>query len=138
MKIFIIREGNAAYPAAGSEDEFLKMKRGDLYSATITKHRNTGLHNKYWKLLRTIFDNQEVFKRIEHLSDFFKRTTGYCEYYTDQNGDKQISYDSLSFEKMDSFAFEEYYNKCLDLTCSEIIPGLDQEDLIRELEGFNS
>ena len=44
--------------------------------------------------------------------------------------------DSIAYESMDQQAFEEFYGKVLDLITTQIVPNLDREDLVREVEAI--
>lgn len=66
----------------------------------------------------------------------YDRDLGYYTSRTNDRGEREIEYRSISFAAMDEEEFERFYNDCVNLVLYTYIRGLDREDLEEEVERF--
>ncbi len=112
-------------------------KVGDIIRATIAKPRNPKHHAKYWALLKLVHDGtavQDLYPTTDKLHQAIKGALGYFSEVKLPDGKVFHVVDSIAYESMDQQAFEEFYGKVLDLITTQIVPNLDREDLVREVE----
>lgn len=119
-----------------AEEAMQSIPVGKVVKAKISQPRNVQHHQKYWAMVGLIFKNQSYFTTAEHLHQAIKARCGYSTKYQFKNGDTLTCSDSIAFGKMDQADFEIFYEKAVGFIAAEVIPGIDKEDLRRELEGF--
>lgn len=136
-KIFLKKTIHGLAPFNIQASEVLdKLKMGSVVSANVTKPRNVKFSSKYWVMVDLIFKNQSYYRTPEAVNNAIKQKLGYCDIYRQKEGPPSIEYHSISFAKMDDLKFQEFYQAAVDFVCDEIIPGLEQSDLAKELEQF--
>jgi hypothetical protein len=111
-----------------------RMALGSVAKVQIRQPRNVMHHRKYWALLNKVFENQTYFMNVKHLHQAIKRRTGYAQEYKDRKGQTYLVYESTSFEKMDQTDFGTYYDAVVAFLIEEVIPGLEEGALLREIE----
>lgn len=121
---------------AMAQEYWDKLGLGDVVRCKVSKPRNYRFLSKYWTLLTLILGNQDVFPDVDSLHGCVKRATGYSRVYELKNGDTYEHVGSISFAKMTEEEFEVYYKKVMKFICEAVIPGLEEEDLVRELISF--
>ena len=106
------------YPCDGESAEIWSdMKIGKfLFTFTQRKNvnRNIYFHKKYFKMLWTIFDNQERFPTIEQLRKAVIIEAGFYHAEYTFEGIRKVA-DSISFTKMSQEEFETLYSKSVDV-----------------------
>lgn len=112
-----------------------KFKVGETYKAEVTKPRNLKMHKRYWVLVTTVFQNCDQFASIDQCHQYLKLRAGHCtQVVSKATGEVFLVPDSIAFDKMDDAAFMEFWQKITQVVCTEIIPGLNADDLAHELE----
>ena len=105
--------------------------------AVVTQPRNLQHHRKFFTLLSVIFPHQDLYTSIDGdggLLDGIKPALGHThEVRNAETLEAHIRPASISFGSMDQDAFEEFYDRSVDLICRRIIPGLGHADLEREV-----
>ena len=136
-KIAYVRKTLNALAAtdASSEDIISELPAGVVFKIQITQPRNVKFHRKFFALLKIILDNQSHFQNLDELLYAVKIRLGYSV-PVQLKGMVGHMPKSISFSKMDEQAFSEFYERTLDFLITEVIPGLNKEDLEQELEGF--
>jgi len=123
--------------AAGDDQSAEAMKRyqiGQTYKATVRKPRIGVDHRRYWKLLSVVSENSEQFESVELLHEYVKLRTGHCSPIANKlTGEIFLVPRSISFTAMDQVQFEEFWQRVVRLVCTEIIPGLDEDELQLEV-----
>lgn len=109
---------------------------GDVIKCKVSKPRNYKFLQKYWACVRLVFKNQRYFPSQEVLHGAIKQATGYATTYEFKNGQTYTHIGSISFAKMDEVEFEIFYKTAIRFICENVIPGLKEEDLVRELLSF--
>lgn len=102
--------------------------------ATIRQKRNLGHHRKFYALIRAVFPHQVVYATEKGLVDGIKMAVGHTREVIDpRTMETTHAPDSISFEKMDQEAFEQFYDRAVSLIRERIIPQVDSRDLEREV-----
>ena len=89
-------------------------------------------HRKFFALLNVVFENQEKYESVEQLLTIFKIGTGHYETMVMKDGVAYIP-KSIAFQKMDQDEFSVFWDKCIKLIVTRILPGITKEDLEREI-----
>ena len=118
-------------------DEVLRgLAKGKTYKAVLTLRRNAKLHDKYFVMLGFVFRTQSIYHNIGDMREDIIIELGYCRTVTSWDGTTKKKAKSISWAKMDGIEFEKLYNSTLDFVAERIIPGVNKQDLLRELKGF--
>lgn len=141
MQLNLIKRGDGALvPSLALDHELMaKIGTGEIVRAEIKKPRNIHFHRKFFALLHTVLENQETYHSIDELLIVVKVLTGYYDAFTDKGGEVFRIPRSISFAKMDEYTFSEFYQRALEVIVTDIIPGMDPEDLedaVEEALGF--
>ena len=106
---------------------------GEAVRVKVTRPRNLQHFRLYWKLIKVVCENQEHFRNKEELSDAFKIAVGHSDMARGPRGTEYYKPRSISFSKMDQAEFGAFFNRAVNFLCAEVIPGMDAEDLKREV-----
>lgn len=119
------------------------LKVGRVVKCHVSNPRNYEFHKKFFALVRLTFDNLPTclaeYWQIHNEHDMlrrFKRDLGYFSTLTNERGEREIEYRSISFSAMEQHEFEQFYMQCLDLVEYNYLKGIDRDDLITEIENF--
>lgn len=120
-----------------------QLRNGAFVRCRVSNPRNYEHHKKFFALLRLTFDNLPLYLaqqwRIQTEDDMlrrFKRDLGYFTTFTNERGETEIEYKSISFGAMEQHEFQRFYDSCVQLVLTKYIKGLDKEDLTEEVENF--
>ena len=123
----------------------------EIVAGQFSRPRNAKFHRKFFALLSLIHKNQEHYKTVDDLLLAFKYHVGHghwittriaslAEYHLSEKRSpltiEIFQPASISFAKMSEDEFSDFYSKALDFVVTVVIPGLDREDLERELMEF--
>ena len=123
-------------PADARAEQFLaRVKFGDLVQLEAKRPRNIAHHAKFFAMLQLIFENQSSYKSVDDILDAFKFAVGHTKKIKTRRGIIEVPL-SISFASMDQDQFNEFYDKAMDFMCAEVVPGLQKEDLAKELLEF--
>lgn len=111
-----------------------KIKHGDVVQVEIKRPRNIMHHRKFFALLNLVFENQSKYESPEHLLAALKASVGHCDFLPGKDGMLIAVPKSIAFHKMDQTAFEAFYDRCIDKIARHFLPGVDSDDLRREVE----
>jgi len=119
------------------------LKPGQRVAGSVTTSdlRNLGFHKKFYALLKLTFENlpeklKPLFKNIEELRTELKLQTGYREERVSLSGKRYYVPKSMSFATMGAEDFNIFYKKSVDVICKFILPGVESEELDRQILGF--
>lgn len=118
------------------EEELAKIPVGKLLKVEATHSRSTQHHRKYMALVRLIWENQSRYPTVDLLNAAIKVASGHYVPMHMADGTLVRVPKSISFAAMDQSAFSAFYDSVIHLVCEEIIPGLDEGKLRKELEGI--
>ncbi|OGD52545.1 hypothetical protein A3K80_09185 [Candidatus Bathyarchaeota archaeon RBG_13_38_9] len=143
MKLYVIKNNGALYPANEEAEEYFKrIKQGVVISCEMRRPRNYKNHLRYFKLLQIVLENQEIFTTIEQLKEAIKLMVGHVDYTRVLNKSTnewelvEIP-KSISFASMPELEFQDYFSKSIDAIIKYIIPGMDKDDLLNEVLRFS-
>lgn len=123
--------------AAGDEASANLMRKyeiGQTYKATVRKPRIGVDHRRYWKLLSVVCENSEQFESVELLHEYVKLRTGHCSpILIKSTGEIVLVPRSISFTAMDQVQFEDFWQRVVKLVCTEVLPGLSEDELQLEV-----
>lgn len=109
------------------------MKEGEFVRVKMTRARNPRHHRKFFALLKVVYDAQSRFATMDQLLNFVKVATGYCEVMEIIKGKPIYIPLSISFNKLDQTGFEKFYAEVIKLIITKILPGVDSDDLERQV-----
>lgn len=123
-------------PADARAEQFCaRVKFGDLIMLEAKRPRNLAHHQKFFAMLQVVKENQEHYKSVDDILDAFKFSIGHTRKIQTKRGIIEVPL-SISFAALDQDQFNEFYDKAMDFMCAEVIPGLQKEDLRKELLTF--
>lgn len=94
-------------------------------------------HRYAWALARKVSDNCDWLIDQRAAMDWLLIRSRHVRYIHNPNTDElTILPQSISFAAMPQDAFNRLLNRIVYVVCSEIIPGLEESDLRRELEAM--
>jgi hypothetical protein len=129
------RQGAKLVPCAAVDEEALEaFPEGRDLSITIKRARSYRQHKFFFALLQKICENNDDYKTPEQLLVYLKVRLGYVEELKFHNDTVWWTTKSISFGTMGQDEFQKFFNGSLDVIVTEIIPGLDRDDIIREVE----
>lgn len=115
-----------------SEAAMSAIKLGECIELRIKRPRNLQMHRLFWKLMETVYQNQSHYKSAEEVCTAFKLAVGHTDVVRTRRGDVYVPR-SISFAKMDQVAFHAFFKSAVDFCVSEVIPGMNSEELEREV-----
>lgn len=134
MKIFLQKYQGALRPVDEMGEELLhKFADRTLVSCEIRQPRNLQHHRKFFALLNLVYENQERYPSVEQLLSAMKVALGHCDMLTLKDGKQVYIPKSIAFHKMDQLEFDKFWDRVVKLVCEKILPGMQREDLEREI-----
>lgn len=125
--------GLKATDAAG-EEALAKIKPGQEVKVEITRPRHLVFHRKYFALLNVIYPHQSAYPTMTSFRGAMAVALGFGETVKLSRGRSIILPHSISFASMDQTEFEQLYDKTVELILTRILPGIDRDDVAREVE----
>lgn len=96
----------------------------------ITQPRNLKHHNKFFALIHAVFPHQSAYLTRDDLRDELTIAAGHCHMVKDlRTGQMKAVADSIAHDKMDQTAFEPFYDACVNIILTRILPGVSKRDL---------
>ncbi len=136
-ELLLMRKGNALVPVEPISDETLKgYKNGEMLTATIRRTRNPKHLALFWVLVKRVFEAQDRYATEAQLVNAIKIGVGLYEQYdvTIRGIRLPIAVPgSISFGKMGQTEFSQFYDKAIGFIITEILPGVNEEDLRQEV-----
>ena len=108
------------------------IKAGEVIACEIRRPRNLQMHRLFWALMQKIYENQTHYESPEEVAAAFKVAAGHCDFVQTPRGLVGVP-KSISFAKMDQAEFRAFFDKALDYLTTVVIPGLNRDDLEREV-----
>jgi hypothetical protein len=122
---------------ARSAELYDELPKGKVMRATVTQPRNVDHHRKFFALLGAVWPHQDMYPTTEALLDGIKLALGHVQEARNAETLELVMVPaSINFGSMDQATFEQFYEKAVDLICTRIIPGLNNNDLDREVENI--
>lgn len=135
--IMLVKDGERGVlrPATAHDAEVLgKLDNKKHFRATLSQARNPQRLKLYWSLLRAVTDNHPFYALAgeDALHDFLKLRLGLVDSVIYHDGSTRIVPRSIAFDAMSETEFKTYFDRVLRLIETEILPGVDRADLLRE------
>lgn len=115
-----------------SEAALKSVRLGECVELKLKRPRNLQQHRLFWKLMQTVYENQEHYKSADEVCVAFKFACGLTDSIKTARGVIQVP-KSIAFAKMDQVQFGEFFKKAVDFCVAEVIPGMNSEALEREI-----
>jgi hypothetical protein len=133
--LFARRVGGALAPAdAASAAALEAIPEGASVQLKLTQPRNLSHHRKYWALLQAVFPHQTVYPTLDAFAAAMKVATGLAEPIALPNGRVVYAGSSISFARMDQKAFEQFYERAVQIVLTRILPKVDSDALDHEVQ----
>lgn len=134
MKILVTKLGSTLRAFGDNDREQINtLESGKTYEVEIRLGRNLAFHRKYFKMLKTVYENQEQFETLEDLRTYVIMKAGYIHRIPTPKGEILLP-KSISFAKMDEAEFKELYEDSGEVLARLI--GVSYPDLMNELNEF--
>ena len=116
MKITLVKQLNNTFKIAYDSDyeKAKKIKAGEPYEFEYKQVRNLKFHKKFFALMNLLFQNQELYKNLDHLRKDLTVESGYYDLRVNIHGEELKEAKSISFASMSEDEFSEFYNAVLD------------------------
>lgn len=111
----------------------LKIAEREVVKVQISRPRNYRFHCKFFAMLGIIFKNQEHYKSTKELLNVCKLRIGHVDIVQTPQGEERWP-KSISWASMDETEFSAFYDRAVDWTLQEVIPGLQRQHLDAEVE----
>ena len=133
-EIIMRRTGEALFPVSADGAELLKNVSDSRDVKVIVKQaRHPEHHRKFFALLSRVQENcDQRYPTVEILLVALKCATGHVDTIKTDKGTFLIP-KSIDFANMSQDDFGPFYERCMEIICRDILPGLDDADLEREL-----
>lgn len=111
-----------------------RLKAGDSVLVSVRKPRNLFFHRKWWALINTVFDNQDVYDNKEAMRKEIIMRAGFWVEHVHVTGTISYTAKSISFASMDELEFADLYDKSIDVILKYFMPGTDEAELRKVVE----
>jgi hypothetical protein len=145
MQIAMHCTGQALIPIDDVSEEFLLKRAGKDVMVKIIVARNVK-HNAWaHKLFAMVADNHPTFTTIDAVKNEIKLRAGFVtpEIITVRvnrdvkAGERATAINfrprSTSFHEMDEMEFRDFMQKAIRIVCTDLLPGIEQEDIAMEI-----
>lgn len=135
-EIYLKRGGGRSILAAAdkaSQEYIANLPTDMTLKAVITIPRNYEHLSKFFALLDVVYEQQEVYATRISFRAAITVALGHGETVMLPDGRTIIIPKSISFAKMDQTEFNEFYDGAVRLILEKIIPGVNREELEREV-----
>ncbi len=100
-------------------------KAGSYLLADIKAPRNLKFHRKYFKMLRNVVFNQEIYPNTTTLLHDLKLWLGLYRLLVTPAGKPIYDPKSISFAKMDNNSFGKFYQESIDAIMRHVLPQIE-------------
>lgn len=121
-----------------------RLRIGSDVRVSITMPRNIKFHRKFFALLNITLDNlpettqqQLRVNSTQRLLDILKIRMGFYD-IVQIDGRNVLELHSISFAKMDEYAFGKFYDQAVTEILEFFLQGTDRNELLQEVEQFIS
>ena len=129
------RKGLKLEPVTPYEEDILAgVPEGKDLTVEIKRQRSVRQNNFFRALLRKVVENTDDYQTPEQLLLWIKVRLGLVDEVKFHDGGVFFIARSTSFNAMGQDDFTKLFDQVLHLICSEVIPGLDSDALLYEVE----
>lgn len=126
--------GGGFWPADDRAEDFARgIREGDTIKADVRRPRNPGQHRLFFALLSKVQENTDRWPNTDALLQAVKIALGHFDTMQLVDGRVVPHPRSISFGSMAQDDFRRFFNDTVQLVITKIIPGLDRNDLLREI-----
>lgn len=126
----------ALLPAHASDEAELKKLPTTPVRAKITRPRNVQFHRKLFAMFNYLYSiwepdesNQVGHKSFDRFRQDLTILAGFYEQHVRLDGSTRVEAQSLAFHKMDQNAFDELYNKVIDVGIKYVAKNYTGDEL---------
>lgn len=136
MKFYVTKSNSGLNPSYDVDiDNYSKIPFNETFEIEYKRVRNPKFHRKFFKLIQTVFENQEKYRVLDELREDLTIAAGYhYEHINYLTGEVKIKAKSIAFHNMDETEFSELYNSVIDQIVLYFHFG--KQDLIDHVEQF--
>ena len=138
MEILMRRtmQGFEVHPEGEGVEALRKIPLGMVLPVEFRdpRRRSSPYHRWFFALLNKIWANQTYFKSVDHLRHALLVRLGHYDEVKLKDGRVVQIPHSMAFHKMPREEFERFTADAIRFLCEEVIPGLPEGDLRREVE----
>ena len=128
--------GGKLEPIDAAAQEFMgRLKPGAVVRVEVSRARNPRRFRLFWGLVQICMDNTQINLSKEAWADYLKILGGHVEVIR-RKGEVIHLPKSIAWGRMPESEFAAFINRLMDAIRTEVIPGLDEGDLRRELEAI--
>jgi hypothetical protein len=139
-KVFLRKQGGRLVPAwAHDADLLARVPEGTVVSTALRRPRRPRHHRWWWALMTKVADSHPFYASSEQVCDHIKFRLGMVDTTVVVVGEDvhtMMRPQSIAFESMGQDTFKAFCEKGLDIICAEILPGVEREDLRREIDAM--
>jgi hypothetical protein len=136
-EIYMRRRGFKLEPITPYDEEALyKFAEGCDLTVTIKRPRSNKQHRFFWGLLQKVCENHDVYRQADQLLLWLKVRMGYVEEVRFHNEKVWWVAKSTNYNSMPQDEFRKFFDEALDIIVTEVIPDLNKEELVREVENM--
>lgn len=122
---------------AAAKDFMERLRPGAVAKVEVSRARNPRRFRLFWGLVKICQDNSPQNLSKEAWADLLKVLGGHVEIARRKNGEVLQLPKSIAFASMPESEFAEFINRLMHAIRTEVIPGLDEGALRRELEAIS-
>ena len=113
-----------------------KLGQGEVVEIGLRRPRNIRHFRLFWALMSLVWEQVQgpEYPTVESLVVRLKIATGHRDELRFAGGVVAFVPRSISFAAMDQIEFDAFYNRVCDWVAANVLPGVTQEDLKREIE----
>ena len=110
--------------------------QGEIVEVSLRRPRNPQHHRLFWALAALVWEQVQgpEYPTVESLVVRLKIATGHRDEYHFEDGLVAFVPRSIAFHAMDQAEFSQFFDRVCDWVAVNVLPGVTQEDLRRELE----
>ena len=117
-----------------AEAALARIGAGDIVKVRgLVRPRNPDHHRLYWAMLNLVAGNTEKYEDAEQLHFLLKIDIGHWRPFVSDDGKVYYEPKPTDFASMGQDEFSIYYDKCVEVICERVIPGMDSEELRAEV-----
>lgn len=120
---------------AAAHDFMARLEPGAVVRNDWSRARNPRRFRLFWGLVKICQDNTDTSLSKEAWADYLKILAGHTEVVRRKGQVIELP-KSIAFASMSEADFAEFINRLMHAIRTEVIPGLDEGDLRRELEAI--
>lgn len=128
--------GFEVHPEGEGPEALRKIPLGTVLPVEFRDpRRRSGAHHRwFFALLNKVWANQDYFKSADHLRHALLIRLGHYDEVKLKDGRVVQIPHSMAFHKMERDEFDKFAADCVKFLTTEVIPGLPESDLRREVE----